>query len=152
MLLDDASRESRREAAKAVGAAGYVVNPLAMKDFVTRLAQLVEAPSDRRFKRYSQRLTARFLGASQPCLVTDVSRGGIFVSVSTQHAVEAHTAMPCEVALAKVGKSLKFEGEVVYIKDAQGGLHQGLGLRIFDMSSEDEATLIEYVQWLESSI
>ncbi|MBW1882093.1 MAG: hypothetical protein JRJ58_01085 [Deltaproteobacteria bacterium] len=148
VLLDDASHEARREVARAVGAAGYLVEPLVAGPFVTRLGRLVESPPDRRFTRYNQRLTAQILGASRPSLVTEVGRGGIFVS--TQQAVEAHTAMPCELALPEFGHSLSFEGEVVHFNATPGSPRQGLGLCIFDISSEDEATLIEYLSWLES--
>jgi CheY-like chemotaxis protein len=148
VLLDEKSREGRREAARAVGATGYLVDPQATEPFVTRLGRLLESFPERRFKRYSQLLTARFLGTSQPCLVTEVGRGGVFVS--TPQTVEEHTALLCEVALPEFGQSLRFEGEVVYFADRQGSRRQGLGLRFFDISSEDEARLIEYLGWLES--
>ena len=60
--------------------------------------------------------------------------------------------MACEVALPEIGKSLGFDGQVVYFKNVEGDVRHGLGLRFFDISSEDEATLIEYLNWLESGI
>ena len=96
----------------------------------------------------NQRLTARFPAASQPCLVTQVGRGGVFVS--TPQAVEAHRAMPCEVELPEFGQSFGFEGEVLYTSDAQCGARQGLWLRFFDISCADEDRLIEYLGRLES--
>jgi CheY-like chemotaxis protein len=148
VLLDEASHEARREVARAVGAAGYLVEPVTAEPFVKRLGRLVASPSDRRFKRYNQQIPAQILGASQPCLVTDVSRGGIFIS--TRQTAEANTTMPCELVLGEFGKSLRFEGKVVHRDTPTGGPRQGLGLCIFDISSEDEATLIEYLSWLES--
>ena len=148
VLLDEARHEGRRDAARAVGAAGYVALPRETQRFVTRLAQLIETPGRRRFTRYAGRFAARIQGTSQPCLVTEVGRGGVFVS--TPSALSPHTAIGCDVSLPELARSVRFRGQVVYCAESQGETGHGLGLRFFEISPEDEAALIEYLAWLES--
>lgn len=149
VLLDESHHESRRTAARTVGAAGYMVNPDDLERFVARLRPVIEAPGDRRFTRYPQRLAARLQGYEGPCLATEVGRGGIFLATDL-HAAH-HTAMKFEIKLPELGRALRFDGEVLYSKETRGNHHRGLGLRFLDISAEDEASLIEYLSWLESS-
>ncbi|GEM_PF-1229156 len=142
VLLDDAKHEARRAAARAVGAAGYIVGPRDPRRFVARLGQLVASPGKRRFTRYAGRFDARLQGLTAPCIATEVGRGGVFLA--TDADVALHTAMRCEVALPEVGRELGFEGEVLYRAEAQGAL-PGIGLRFRDISADDEEALIAYL-------
>jgi CheY-like chemotaxis protein len=148
VLFDDLSNENRREVARSVGAAGYVTEPVQTERVVQRLGRLVREPGDRRFTRYRQRLAARLDGNSQAFLVTELGRGGVFLA--TPQILESNTAMLCQIALPDTGRSVTFEGEVRYCADAQGASRQGIGLRFFEISTEDEAALIEYLACLES--
>jgi two-component system, chemotaxis family, chemotaxis protein CheY len=148
VLLDDSRHENRREVARAVGAAGYLSTPVDTERFVSRLGRLIEEPGNRRFTRYQQRLAARFEGAAQGCLVTELGRGGVFVA--TPQVLESQTAMRCKIALPEIGRALLFEGEVRYCTESQGAVRNGIGLRFFDMSPADETLLIEYLGLLES--
>ena len=47
VLLDESHHESRRTAARTVGAAGYMVNPDDLERFVAHLRPVIEAPGDR---------------------------------------------------------------------------------------------------------
>ena len=149
VLLDETHHASRRDAARAVGAAGYMINPADTSRFVARLRSVIDTPGNRRFTRYSQRLSARIVGSGTPCLATEVGRGGIFIA--TDQEVERHTAMNCEVRLPELGRALRLGGEVLYCSDSQGTQLNGFGIRFSDISSEDEASLIEYLTWLEST-
>jgi two-component system chemotaxis response regulator CheY len=148
VLLDETRHEARREVARAVGAAGYLTQPTQVDRFVTRLGQLIHEPGHRRFKRYAHRLSARLDGAAQGCLITELGRGGVFIA--TPRFLESQTAMRGKVALPEIGRALPFEGEVRYCTESQGVARQGVGLRFFDMSSADEAMLIDYLGLLES--
>jgi len=148
VLFDDIRNESRLQVARAVGAAGYITEPVQIERVVARLGRLVQEPGNRRFTRYRQRLAARLEGASQPFLVTELGRGGVFIA--TQASLESNSAMRCKIELPDTGKTVLFEGEVRYCAESQGVSHQGIGLRFFEMSSADEATLIEYLAILES--
>jgi len=147
VLLDDVAHDSRRDAARAVGAAGYVVLPPELNRFVTRLGRLLEEPKQRRYTRYQGRLSARLQGLATPCLATEVSRGGVFIA--TEAEVDLHSAILCEIAVPELGRGLRFEGEVLYRGERQGAL-PGLGLRFSRISPEDEASLIDYLTQLES--
>ena len=148
VLLDETLHTSRREAARAVGAAGYMINPTDANRFVGRLQPVVRSPGDRRFTRYSQRLAARLEGSEIQCLATEVGRGGIFIA--SDEEVERHAAMICEIALPELGRALRFGGEVLYRNESQGSQAKGFGIRFCDISPEDETSLIEYLAWLES--
>ena len=149
VLLDDTHHASRRDAARTVGAAGYLVQPKEIERFVTQLRPVIEAPGDRRFTRYPQRLAARLEGFEETCLATEVGRGGIFIA--TDRKAARHSALNCEIKLPELGRALQFDGEVLYSSQSSGSQHRGLGLRFLEISAEDEAALIEYLTWLEAS-
>ena len=146
MLLDDARHESRREVARAVGAAGYVIRPEDPGAFVARLGKLVDSPGKRRFTRYAHRVSARLPEFDRRCLATEVGRGGVFLAVDDE--VELHRAMHCEIALPELSRSVEFEAEVLY-RAATQAPRPGLGLRFTNISEADEAALIEYLKRIE---
>ncbi len=143
VLLDDVRHEARREAARAIGAAGYVVGPRDPNRFVARLGKLVAAPGQRRFTRYAGRFDARLLGVTAPCIATEVGRGGVFLATDVD--VDLNSAMRCEIALPELGRQVGFDGEVLYRAESQGAF-PGLGLRFANISAEDEEALI---RWLD---
>lgn len=143
VLLDEARHEARREAARAVGAAGYIVGPRDPDRFVARLGKLVTAPGRRRFTRYAGRFDAHLFGVTAPCIATEVGRGGVFLATDVE--ADLNTAMHCEIALPELGRQVGFDGEVLYRAESQGAL-PGLGLRFADISADDEEALIA---WLE---
>lgn len=143
VLLDEAHHASRQDAARAVGAAGYVIQPIEADRFVRKLHKLASAPSDRRFTRFSSRLAARMTGVSRPCLVTEIGRGGLFLATSAP--LGPQSAARCQITLPELRRDLTFVGEVLYRSELQGVDRQGIGLRICEMSPEDESALIAYV-------
>lgn len=149
VLIDEILHSSRREAARAVGAAGYLVRPADSEKFVDHLRPVVEEPGDRRFTRYPQRLTARFDGSEMACLATEVGRGGVFVA--TDPDTDSHAAMNWEIKLPELGRALHFSGEVLYRSASQDSARIGLGLRFCEISADDEALLIRYLSLLESA-
>ena len=149
VLLDDSHHANRREAARAVGAAGYMVHPEELERFVARLRPVIETPGDRRFTRYPQRLAAQLEGSRAHCLATEVGRGGIFVA--TDQEAELLSSMNCEIRFPEIGRTLRFDGEVLYACETRANQPRGLGLRFREISTEDEAALIKYLTWLESS-
>ena len=147
VLLDDSAHESRKAAARAVGAAGYVILPPQKQRFVARLGRLLDEPKTRRFTRYPGRFSARLAGLASPCIATEVGRGGVFIATDAE--IDLHSAMRCELMLPEIRRELRFEGQVLYRAENQGAL-PGLGLCFSDISAEDEAALIEYLTRLES--
>jgi hypothetical protein len=143
VLLDTLHHQSRQEAARTVGAAGYVIEPIDPSRFVTKLAKIAASPGDRRFVRYSGRLAARVAGQPRPCLATEFGRGGFFITATG--AIDERAEARFEIALPELGRRLAFIGEVLYRSELQGVDRQGIGVRIHEISPEHEAALIEYV-------
>ena len=143
VLLDTQHQPSRQDAARAVGAAGYVIEPVEPGRFVSKLAKVAASPGDRRFVRYAGRLAARLADHGQACLATEIGRGGFFFA--TGEPIDERTQMRCQISLPELRRKLDFVGEVLYRTELQGMDRQGIGVRIREISSEDEATLIEYV-------
>lgn len=143
VLLDDVHHPSRQDAARAVGAIGYVIHPIEANRFVARLRKVTSAPRDRRFTRYSGRLVARLEDHGSPCLATEIGRGGVFIA--TPEAAGTPDQTRCRVTLPELRRDLSFVGDVLYRSDEQGVTRQGIGVRITDISPEDEAALIAYV-------
>ena len=143
VLLDSIHVQSRQDAARAVGAAGYVIEPIETARFVTKLAKIASSVGDRRFTRYAGRLAARLTGQTRPCLATEIGRGGFFIA--TTGAIGERSETRCEVALPELHRNLSFVGEVLYRSDLQGVDRQGIGVRIREISPDDEAALIAYV-------
>ena len=84
-----------------------------------------------------------------PCVATEVGRGGVFIT--TDEAFDPHASMRCEIMLPELGRTVSFDGEVLYASLQQGSTRKGIGLRFSDISTEDEAALIKYFGWIESS-
>ncbi len=143
VLLDTLHHKTRQDAARAVGAAGYVIEPIEPSRFVTKLAKIAASPGDRRFVRYSGRLAARVAGQSRPCLATEFGRGGFFIT--SAESIDERAEARFEIALPELGRRLAFVGEVLYRSELQGVDRQGIGVRIREISPEHEAALIEYV-------
>lgn len=143
VLLDTQHHPNRQDAARAVGAAGYVIEPVEPGRFVSKLAKVVASPGDRRFVRYAGRLAARLADRGQACLATEIGRGGFFLA--TSEPIDEQTEMRCQVSLPELRRKLEFVGDVLYRTELQGVQRQGIGVRIREISPEDEAALIEYV-------
>ena len=111
--------------------------------FVAKLAKVVASSGDRRFVRYAGRLSARLADPNRACLATEIGRGGFFLA--TSEPIDERTEMRCEISLPELRRSLDFVGEVLYRTELQGVERQGIGVRIREISPEDEAALIEYV-------
>jgi DNA-binding response OmpR family regulator len=148
VLVDEQIRTDRRDAARSVGAAGYLVHPIDVSRIAERLAHMVDRPRRRRFTRYPRRLAARIDGASTPSLVTALGRGGMFLA--TEQHLPARSIHRVEVSLPEIGKRLGVDAEVLY---RQGGLTTegaGIGARFHAFPERaDESVLIRYLRSLE---
>ncbi|MFO0689211.1 MAG: response regulator [Myxococcota bacterium] len=143
VLLDDVHHRSRQDAARAVGAAGYVIEPIETSRFVSKLHKIAASPGDRRFTRYAGRLAARLTGQARAGIATEIGRGGVFIATGADLDETSETR--CEIALPELQRSLAFTGEILYRSELQGMERQGVGVRIREISPEDEAALIAYV-------
>ena len=149
VLVDAQGRGARRDAARRIGAAGYVVHPVDVARIAKRIAKMIEEPRRRRFTRFAQRLSARIEGRRDPLLVTSLGRGGMFVACDEDWP--AHSFRTCRVSLPELGAQISVEAEVLYRIGGRGADHRGHGVRFHHFSDGGESTLIEYVTALAQS-
>jgi two-component system chemotaxis response regulator CheY len=146
ILIDSRRRDDRREAARRMGAAAYIVYPIDVARIAERLARIVAAPRRRRFTRYPQRLPVRIEGAGSPLLTHSIGRGGMFLA--TDDDIATSSIRNCQLSLPEVGAQLRVEAEVLYRAQSGGGPAPGLGLRFNSFPDADEPVLIEYLRYL----
>ncbi len=144
VLLDDGRRENNREAARRVGAAGYVIYPVDVPRIADRLSELVNEPRRRRYTRFSRRLPISVEGAKAPCLVTSLGRGGMFVT--TDESIATQTLRRCELTFPELAARVACEGEVIYRRGSQGRQRGGIGMRFHQFVNAGEDILIDYLK------
>ncbi len=144
VLLDAARREQSREAARRVGAAGYVIYPVDVPRIADRLDKMVNEPRRRRYTRFARRLPITIEGARMPCLVTSLGRGGMFVT--TDDSIATRTMRRCELTLPELAASVSCEGEVIYRRGNQGRQRGGVGMRFHHFANAGEDLLIDYLK------
>ena len=110
---------------------------------MSKLHKIAASPGDRRFTRYAGRLAARLTGQARAGIATEIGRGGVFIATGADLDETSETR--CEIALPELQRSLAFTGEILYRSELQGMERQGVGVRIREISPEDEAALIAYV-------
>ena len=141
ILMDSHKREDRKEAARRMDAAGYLVYPIDVARIAERLEKIVASPRRRRFTRYAQRLPVKLQGQQEPLLTNSISRGGMFVV--TDGELDTHALQDCRLGLPEIGANLRVEAEVLY--QAQAG-RQGVGVCFHGFPDADEPVLIEYLR------
>ena len=147
VLIDEHRRSARREAARRMGAAGYLVHPLDVSRIARRLSKIVNEPSRRRFTRYAQRLSVKVSGTQSACLATAFGRGGMFVA--TDEDLPATSVHACELSVPSLGRSLQVEAEVLYRMGGAGSKRRGVGMRFRRFDASDEPAWIGYLATLE---
>lgn len=148
VLVDEGRRETRREVAKRVGAAGYLVHPVDVPRIAKRLHSLVSEPHRRRYTRYTSRLPVQVHGSGQPALATALGRGGMFVA--TEENLEARSLRRYELSLPELGAHIDIDAEVLYRRPAAGRDRAGVGLRFQAFPNADEHVLIDYLRGIDS--
>jgi two-component system chemotaxis response regulator CheY len=83
VLVDEHLREPVREAARSVGAAGYLVQPLEAERVASGARRILESRARRRFSRLAWRLAVR--SDDGTAFTTSVARLGAFIGAS-EHA------------------------------------------------------------------
>lgn len=149
ILVDDARRQSSREAARRVGAAGYLVYPVDVQRISHRLESMVLEPQRRRFTRYRRKLPVMIEGATYSCMVTTLSRGGMFVA--TDDNLPAESLQRCKVSLPELDRNVSCEAEVVYRRGNLGRERGGVGVRFHSFLGSDENLLIDYLRNIEQA-
>lgn len=147
VLVDDRDRPGRREAARRVGAAGYLVHPLDVPRIAPGLARMVASPRRRRFRRYARPVAVHWPGAHADGVATAIGRMGMFVRTERESPVGAVEG--CELFLPELGERLRVEAEILYRAQGAGQREPGLGLRFRGFPDGNEAALIAYLDCLD---
>lgn len=148
VLVDSTRREFSRDAARRIGAAGYLVYPIDIQRISKRLSDMVHEPRRRRWTRFHRKLPARVEGATQPCMITTVGRGGLFVA--TEDDLSTHTLRHCRFSLPEVAATVSCEAEVIYRRGSLGRDRGGVGLRFHSFNGADENVLIDYLRTISA--
>lgn len=147
ILVDSHRRAMRREAARRVGAAGYLVRPIDVPRIAKRLERMITEPKRRRFTRYSRRIPVRTALARGSWLATSVGRGGMFVA--TEEDVPTRSVHTCELNLPELGRTLSVDAEVLYRVSASGESGRGVGMRFHRFHDGSEPLFISYLAALD---
>ena len=115
---------------------------MALKRLLSRefTPEISDSRADQRSSvRVPTRLTVAFRSAREirPCLMTNLSRGGLFVH--TEHLVEIGTRVELSIRIDETGEVISLPAEVVSQNAGPqlAGDQQGMGLRFLDMEDAD---------------
>jgi len=146
ILVDDRARESRREAARALGAAGYLIRPLDAERLAPGLERLISERPRRRFERFARKLAVSWEDGADG-VTTMVGRLGVFVS--TPSPSETGCLDTLELTLPEAGTQIRVDVETLYCVDAAGDRDAGVGVRIRAFPDGDETVWIDYLTELD---
>jgi two-component system chemotaxis response regulator CheY len=150
VLIDGHERAERREVARRIGAAGYLVYPIDVEQIGNHLDRIVNEPRRRRFTRYPERLAVKIHGTTESCVTTSIGRGGMFLA--TDQDIDANTMHECHVSLPGTGSKVCIEGEVLYRASTAGLAGTALGVRFQSFPKSEEPVLIDYLKNLHPEL
>ncbi len=148
VLVDDRMRPRRREAARRMGAAGYLAHPVEVSRIAPGLERVLNAPKSRRFERYPQRLAVVWGGHRDGGFTTELGRMGMFVCTNRNSPTRA--LENCVLTLPEIGETLRLEVEALYRLPIAPSGSPGIGLRFHSFPDDNESTLIRYLSTLGS--
>jgi two-component system chemotaxis response regulator CheY len=143
LVVDDRARPDLRDAARRVGAAGYLVRPIELARMEQHITQLIEAPRQRRFTRFHAAVPVRCLADGSSTVTCDIGRGGM--QLRSEREVPAGTLERFEVVLAELGARLAVEAEVIHRRNEPGNDRRTLGLRFHHFADDGEAIWISFL-------
>jgi CheY-like chemotaxis protein len=147
VLVDERMRESVREAARRVGAAGYLAHPVDPVRISAGLDRLLRGRGKRRFARLGQRLAVEPEG-SEPGITIAIARLGL--SVRTPHELHSGGLLRWTIRLAELGEDVRVDAETVYRIPAAGPEDPTAGLRIRSFPDRNEPLWIDYLTALHA--
>ena len=136
VLVDEHDRGPRKEAARSLGAAGYLVHPIDVDRILPGIQRLAGGQRGRRFSRLDHRLPVEWQGASHGFTLS-IGRGGMFVR--SESGLLLPNGEILEIALPELGERIRIEGREVYRKDAAGSPEPGVGVRFQGFPDRNEA-------------
>jgi DNA-binding response OmpR family regulator len=143
LILDDRPSDRVREAAKAAGAAGYVIRPISWGQMADTLLDLVDHWSRRRFRRFASRLGLVVESdPSEPAEVAqEVSRGGM--KLCSRRELAPGSLERYRIRLPPPHEPVLVEGEVIWRRAEPASALVHAGIRFFRFLKESEQRWIE---------
>ena len=141
VIVDERERATHKEAARSLGAAGYLVHPIDADRIAPGIVRLAGGPRGRRFTRLDHRLAVAWQGKAGG-ITGSVGRGGMFVRSECGLLVPDSEIL--EVALPELGERIRIEGRAIH-RQAAGSAEPGVGFRFHRFPDRDEARWIEYL-------
>ncbi len=148
VLVDEHLREPVREAARKIGAAGYLVHPLEGDRVAPGVERILQSRARRRYSRMPWRLSVR-LSDGRGAFTTSVARLGAFIGAEWTEPLA--TLRQCEIELPELGRVLRVDAEGVYRVDPAGSGAAGIGVLFRGFGARDEAAWITYLAELFGS-
>lgn len=142
VLVDERSRESVRDEARRVGAAGYLAHPVDASRISTGLDRLLHGRGRRRFVRLGQRLDVQRDG-SDPGFTIAIARLGF--SVRTARELSKGGIHRWTIRLTELGEDLRVDAQTIYRIPAAGPEDPTAGLRIRSFPDRNEQLWIDYL-------
>ena len=148
VLVDEHAREPVREAARRVGAAGYLIQPLDPERVAAGAQRILDSRSRRRFSRLEWRVAVRMDDGSG-AFTTSVARLGAFIGGAMIPPGDALRRF--QIELPELGRVLTVDTERIYQVDAIGARAAGVGVLFRGFGERDEAAWITYLAELFGS-
>jgi CheY-like chemotaxis protein len=142
VLVDERSRESVREAAQRVGAAGYLAHPVDANRISAGLDRLLHGRGKRRFARLGHSLDVQRDG-SDPGFTIAIARLGL--SVRTARELRANSIHRWTIRLSELGENMRVDAQTIYRIPAAGPEDPTAGLRIRSFPDRNESLWIDYL-------
>ena len=142
VLVDEHMRAKRKETARSLGAAGYLVHPIDAERVAPGIARMAAGHRGRRFSRVEHQLDVAWPGARSG-FTRSIGRGGMFIRA--QPGVRIPECETCEIALPALGERIRIATRTIYREDAAGLAETGLGVRFDGFPDRNEARWIEYL-------
>jgi CheY-like chemotaxis protein len=142
VLVDERTRESVREAARRVGAAGYLAHPIDASRISAGLDRLLHGRGKRRFARLGRSLDVQRDG-TDPGFTTAIARLGL--SVRTARELREGSIHTWTIRLAELGADMRVDAQTVYRIPPAGPEDPTAGLRIRSFPDRNEALWIDYL-------
>ena len=142
VLVDERARESVREAARRVGAAGYLAHPVDASRISTGLARLLHGRGRRRFARLGHSLDVQ-RDDQDPGFTIAIARLGL--SVRTARELRAGSVHRWTIRLSELGEDMRVDAQTIYRIPAAGPEDPVAGLRIRSFPDRNEPLWIDYL-------
>ncbi len=148
LLLDDRMRSGYRDAARTVGAAGYMVKPARWSELAERLVEFLLGWTERRFDRFPIRLRVDVEGqrTTTPDLTYQVGRGGM--GLRTRRDVSLGVPERYRITLPDRSGVIRVDGTPTHRLSEPGQLSVRVGVRFLRFADDDEAHWIQFAERL----